>query len=473
MRGPAADPLSIRAAARERPDAPAVVTPEGAALSWSGLAELAGAEEERIRGLAGDPFSGERVALVATSTAETVARLFALAELGVPAVPLHPRATPAERAEQAASVGCRVVLEAASAVARLPAPAAAPPAEARRASGQERTGPGEERPFAVLFTSGSTGAPRGVELSRRAFAAAAAASAERLGWREGDRWLCVLPLAHVGGLSILVRCLAARRPVVLLPGFEPEEVARAIGRDGVTLASFVPAMVDRLLEELPGWRPPPSLRAVLLGGGAARPAVWRAGLERGLPLLETYGMTETCSQVATAVPGGPPRAMRPLPGFEVRVRDGRIEVRGPALMTRYLPEGAHPDPFTADGWLRTGDAGRSRDDGSLEPLGRLDDVIVTGGENVAPEEVEAVLEAHPAVRRAVVVGLPDPRWGQLVAAALVREPDALPPGDEEFRAWFEPRLAPFRRPRRIAWIARLPETAGGKVDRAAVARLFR
>jgi acyl-CoA synthetase (AMP-forming)/AMP-acid ligase II len=266
--------------------------------------------------------------------------------------------------------------------------------------------------------------------------------------------------------------LLAARPVVLLPAFDPGDVAASIDRDGVTLASFVPTMVAGLLEDRPDWRPPSRLRAVLLGGAAAGPGLWARALARGLPLLETYGMTETCSQVATALPGHSPRTLRPLPCFEVRSREGRIEVRGPALFTRYVPEGAHPEPFTPDGWFRTGDRGRIRGDGSVEPLGRADDAIVTGGENVAPAEVVAILEAHPAVRRAAVVGLPDEVWGEIIAAALVCEPGFDPPSETELRAWLASRLAAFRHPRRTAWVAQLPETPGGKIDRAALRRLF-
>lgn len=455
--------LSLRAAAEENPDTPALITPGGGPITFAALAETAAAETGRIPRLVELARTGGRVGLVATSTPETVARFFALVDAGVSAVLLHPRGTPAERRAQAAAVGCALVLEPDGEVAR--------PAGVDRAASAAAPG-GPERPLAVLFTSGSTGTPRGVELSRRAFAAAAAASAERLGWRSDDRWLCVLPLAHVGGLSILVRCLLAARPVVLLPAFDPKAVVEAVERDGVTLASFVPTMTARLLEERPDWRPPPGLRAVLLGGAAAGPELWSAARERGLPLLETYGMTETCSQVATAVPGSDPRAMRPLPGFDVRVRNERIEVRGPALFTRYLPEGAHPDPFTPDGWFRTGDTGRLRDDGTLAPLGRADEAIVTGGENVAPAEIEHVLELHPSVRRAAVVGLPDRLWGEVVAAALVEEPGTARPSDPELRAWLAPRLAGFRHPRRIAWVARLPATPSGKVDRAAVRALF-
>ena len=455
--------LSLRVVSGEHPDAPALVVPGRRPLTFRDLAERAGAETARVPELAELARTGCRVGLVATPSVETVARFFGLADAGVTVVPLHPRGVTGEWRARATAVGCRILLGPDGGVTRLPPPAGDAGAP---------TAPGPERPLAVLFTSGSTGTPRGVELSRRAFVAAASASAERLGWRTDDRWLCVLPLAHVGGLSILVRSLLAARPVVLHPAFDPAEVAASIDREGVTLASFVPTMVARLLDACPDWRPPPRLRAVLLGGAAGGPELWATALERGLPLLETYGMTETCSQVATAVPGSYPRTMRPLPGFDVRERDGRIEVRGPMLFTRYLPEGAHESPFTPDGWFRTGDAGRLRDDGSLEPLGRSDDTIVTGGENVAPAEIEHLLETHPAVRRASVIGLPDRLWGEIVAAALVSVDGAPVPSEEELRSWLERRLAPFRRPRRFAWVERLPETPTGKVDRREVRRLF-
>ncbi len=458
-----AERLSLRVVSAEQPDATALVVPGRRPLTFRELAERSRSEADRIPGLGELGRAGARVGLIATSTAETVSRFFALVDAGATVVPLHPRGASEERIAQATAVGCRILLGPDGAVTPL-----LPTAEV----GEDTPAPGGERALAVLFTSGSTGTPRGVELSRRAFAAAAAASAERLSWRGDDRWLCVLPLAHVGGLSILVRCLLAVRPVVLLPGFDPREVAASIDRDGVTLASVVPTMVARLLEHDPDWRPSPRLRAVLLGGAAGSPGLWERALDRGLPLVETYGMTETCSQVATAVPGSSPRTMRPLDGFEVRARDGRIEVRGPALFTRYLPEGAHPWPFTPDGWFRTGDHGRVRDDGSLEPLGRADETIVTGGENVAPAEVEAALEAHPSVRRAAVVGLPDPVWGEIVAAALVSVPGADALSEADLREWLEPRLAAFRLPRRITWVAGIPETPTGKVDRDGVRRLF-
>ncbi len=360
----------------------------------------------------------------------------------------------------------------------------------------ETRSPDDRRPLAVLFTSGSSGTPRAVELSRGAFVASARASEQRLGWRDDDRWLCVLPLAHVGGLSILTRCLVARRTIVLLERFDAELVSQVIERERVTIVSVVPTMLSRLLAGEPAWRAPSSLRAVLLGGAAAPDDLWADALSSGVPLLETWGMTETCSQVATAIPGGSSRAPVPLPGWSVRSRDGRLEVKGAALLTRYIGrdeddgggdsgdsgDRPEPSPLSADGWFSTGDLGTVNPDGSVSIEGRADAMIVTGGENVSPAEVERVLESVPGVRRAVVVGLPDPEWGETVAAAVEREADRLRPEDpgtdaeadeqteRELQAAVIQRLATFRRPRTIIWMERLPETSTGKIDRAEVRR---
>lgn len=294
----------------------------------------------------------------------------------------------------------------------------------------------------ILFTSGSTGAARGVVLSRTALAAAAAASWEHLGRRADDRWQCTLPLAHAGGLAILVRCRAAGVPVSLAP--DPE----------ATLISAVPAQLAEI-------QPSPRLRAVLLGGAAAPQALVDAAIARGVPVLQTYGLTETFGQVATArVPGGP---LVPLPGVTItggtREAPARLRVRGPMLATRYLDgEPIAPEYETADlGFV---------EQGHVFVVGRADDVIISGGENVHPAQVEHVLAATPGVRAVAVFGVPDARWGHVVAAAL-----AAPAIDETALAAWHAQLPPHARPRRIALVDALPLLASGKVDRHALAAL--
>lgn len=316
---------------------------------------------------------------------------------------------------------------------------------------------------AVLFTSGTTGAARGVVLSRDALDAAADASARHLGWRDDDRWLLALSLAHAGGLAIALRCLAARRPVVLATG--GAELAARLA--DATLASLVPAQLAALLDD-PAWRPPPRLRALLLGGAAAPPALLAAAAARGVPFLATYGMTESLGQIATAAPdraGDPEAPLVALPGVSLaagaRGAPAPIRVRGPMLAPRYL-DGAPiaPELVTADLGFVEG--------GALHVTGRADDVIVTGGAKVHPLEIEAVLAATPGVRAACVFAVPDERWGQLVGAALATAPGfELAAAAARWRA----ALPPPARPRRVALVAELPLGPTGKPDRRAAARL--
>jgi O-succinylbenzoic acid--CoA ligase len=358
--------------------------------------------------------------LVAAHTADTVAAVHAAFGEGRPIALLHAKGTAEEHARQ------RALVEA----ARLEADDAV-----------------------VLFTSGSTGPSRGVVLSHQALVAAAEASAAHLGWRDDDRWLCCLPLAHAGGLSIVIRCLLGGKTIVL------GELSRI---DECTLASLVPAQLAQLLEDL-AWRPSPRLRAVLLGGAAAPPALIEAALARGVPALPTYGLTETFGQVATArAPGGRPV---PLPGVAIdagtREAPAPIRIRGPMLATRYL-DGTPiaPELVTADLGYRDGD--------ELYVLGRADDVIISGGENVHPTQVEAVLAATPGVRAAAAFAVRDARWGQLVAAAISVEPSFDRAGA---LARWHAQLPPHARPRRLATLPELPRLPSGKLDRRALAQV--
>jgi len=434
--------LSVVEAANSSPDATALIL-DGQALSFSALAARV---REKQLDLAGHPLGVAR-ALVCKPVLASLLELYACVESHIPVALLSPKlASERERMLRTAVSLCRL------------APGA----------------------LAIVFTSGSSGEPKGVELSRRAFEAAAEASAARLGWREDDRWLLGLSFAHIGGLSIITRCLAARRPAVVVSAsrFSPREVAHAIERDRVTLLSLVPTQLRQFLELAPPWKPPAHLRAVLLGGAAADPALVKAGRAHGWPLLLTYGMTETCSQIATQPPeeiaqGNTDSSAPPLPGFELRIVDDGIQVRSPTLLTAYQPPGQHADPRTPGGllggWLVTEDLGRIDARGRLEVLGRRDDVIVTGGEKVMPQEVERVLASCAGIRAVCVFGIADPVWGQLVAAAVVLEDQALDLAG--LREAIRSRLSPHQRPRRLAILDALPLSESGKLDRRALARL--
>lgn len=326
----------------------------------------------------------------------------------------------------------------------------------------------------ILYTSGTTGRPKGVMLTNANHAMSAAASRTNLGLAPGDRWLLLLPLYHVAGLSIVLRGVLDGVPVVLHPRFEPARASAAIRKEGVTLVSMVPTMLQRLLER-DGDRPfPPSLRAVLVGGGPIPAALVERALACGVPLVPTYGLTEAASQVATAAigdaAGRPESAGRPLPGTQVRLRQsdasgcGEIVVRGPTVMAGYFRQPALTAEALQDGWLHTGDIGRLDAEGFLYIMDRRTDLIVTGGENVYPAEVETVLQAHPAVVEAAVYARPDSEWGQRVAAAVVPR-DGCAVDEPELRAWCRMHLAGYKVPRTIEHVTVLPRTASGKVQR--------
>ncbi len=280
----------------------------------------------------------------------------------------------------------------------------------------------------VMHTSGTTGKPRRVELTDQQILAQALGTAEALGVTDDERWLCPLPLSHVGGLMVLLRSVIYATTAVIGP---PE-------RDDVTLASMVPTQLARLTGP-----PPPALRAVLLGGAAPD----RSVLEAGWPVARTYGLTEACSSVTIGEIGDVETSGRPIPGVSVSIAaDGEIVVEGP----------------TVEGTLHTGDLGRLDDRGRLVVSGRKADTIVSGGENVAPAEVEAVLLEHPAVAEAGVFARPHPEWGEAVTARVVLCSEAT---ERELRDWVGERLARFKVPKAIEVADTLPRTASGKLLR--------
>lgn len=329
---------------------------------------------------------------------------------------------------------------------------------------------------AILPTSGTEGLPRFVAHEWRSLRANALASNARLEFGPGDRWLATLAWAHVGGLAVPLRAAAAGATVALAgPRFDAASVARALDELAVTHVSLVPAMLHGLLAA--GARPPGSLRAVLLGGAATPPDLAERALSAGWPIALTYGLTEAGSQVTTATPAevraGDRSSGVPLSGVEVRIRPpcdaaaesdgvpapGHIEVRGDTLFRGYVGEPARPP----GAWFATGDLGRLDEQGRLEVTGRLRDRIVSGGANVDPAHVEAVLAAHREVREAAVIGAPDSRWGQVVVAVIAGEDPDLP---ARLDPWCRERLSGPRVPRRWEMVDRLPRTATGKVDRA-------
>ncbi len=303
-------------------------------------------------------------------------------------------------------------------------------------------------PAVVLYTSGTTAAPRPVTLTFGNLLWSAIGSSVAIGHDAGERWLCALPLSHVGGLSIVVRSAIAATTALVHERFETERVLHALRHDGVTLVSLVATTLARLLDA--GLQDPPALRCALTGGGPVPPALLERARAAGIPVAQTYGMTEACSQITTQAPGDEQADAGP-PLFCTRVwtaADGEIVVAGPTVVAEQLA---------------TGDLGTIDSGGRLTVSGRKADTIVSGGENVAPQEVEAVLEGHPAVAEAAVFGVADAQWGEIVVAAVVlRSPASV----EELRAHCAARLAGFKVPKRIELRSELPHTRSGKLQRA-------
>lgn len=453
--------LSIFAAAQEAPDRLALMT-ESASYTYSELAALTLARAAALMQFRGPVLLQPQLDL------DSLLWLYAASATGTPFVALHAGATARERTAAQGLTG-----------AREPPP---PDLTATRLVNERDIDP--ESPFSLLLTSGSTGAPKVIILSRRAVLASAAASQSNLGLDDDERWMLCLPLSHVAGLAIVVRMLAARRSVVL---FEPgaagllartRDLGRHIHERRVTLVSLVPTLLGRMLHE--DFTPPPALRAVLLGGAGSSCELAERARHVGLPLLTSYGLTETGSQIAARrfaerfapLPqrGGCVSSGHALDGVEIKIVGGRIAVRTAALFSGYV--GTETPALDADGWFLTSDRGELGPHGELYVLGRTDLVIVSGGEKVDPEEVERALRMLPEVREACVFGVPSVEFGQRVVAVVVPAAGTPPFELEQLTVQLRSRLARFKLPRGLVFADELPCTASGKLDRLCCAERF-
>ena len=286
----------------------------------------------------------------------------------------------------------------------------------------------------VIATSGSSGPPKAAVLTHAAVEASARATSERLQVTDNDHWLACLPLAHVGGISVITRSLITGTTLTVIDGFDTDVVSAS----EATLVSLVTTALQRI--------DPSLFRAIVLGG--ARPPA-----DRPPHCIATYGLTETGSGV---VYNG-----KPLNSVEIEIRDGEVHVRGPMLLRCYR-DGT--SPLTSDGWLPTGDLGFLRDDGSLHVEGRRGDVINTGGEKVWPDDVERQLIQHPDIHDVAVTGLPDNEWGQIVAAFVVSARPNL--SLDEIRAHCRAQLPGYALPKQLELVEAIPRTALGKVRRS-------
>jgi O-succinylbenzoic acid--CoA ligase len=475
--------------AAQTPGAAALESAEG---MWS-FAELADRARRAAGYLHATVATGSTpIALLMNGDARFAAWFHAIALTGRPALPLNLRLTTVELASQLEHARAACVLgEAGDARlaelrARLPnCPVIAAPSLDYVPTGGEQRGdrPGDgDDILAVLYTSGTSGRPKGVCLTWSNFTASARAAEDRLGAAVYRRWLACMPLFHVGGLSILMRSVLFGGPVRLQSRFDPAAVSDALDGGDIAAISLVPTMLSRLLEHRGTRAAPRGLEVLLLGGAAAAPELVARALAAGYPVCPTYGLTEATSQVATAAPpregAREPSPMLPVLGTEVRIvaqgrdvgpgTEGEIVARGATVMRGYLHDDEANARALRDGWLQTGDIGYLDATGGLHVLDRRDDLVVSGGENVYPAEIEAVLLEHPAVEDAGVTGVPDADLGARVVAWVVTKPGCSA-SVESLQRHCRATLAGFKQPREFRFVTELPRNAAGKLQRRRLA----
>jgi O-succinylbenzoic acid--CoA ligase len=455
-------------------------------ISYRELYDVAGRMAGGLRQRGVD--TGERVALIAHSGEWFAVAVHALIQCGAILVPINWRLTAAEIAWQLDDAGVRWILhdEDASNLAAEVQAVREQPSERIELSHLPmaavqplyRTDIPLQDIHAIIYTSGTTGRPKGAMITYGNHWWSAMGSALQLGLTAEDKWLVPMPLFHVGGLAVLMRSLIYGTTAVVHDRFDATAVNDAIDEQRITLLSVVPTMLRRMLDARGGKRYPAHLRCVLLGGSAAPRPLLEEALALGAPVAQSYGLTEANTQVCTLHPRDALRKLgssgKPLMPTEIAIEvdgrrarpgeEGEIIVRGPTVMAGYLNRPEATAATLVDGWLHTGDIGYLDEEGYLYVLDRRKDLIVSGGENIYPAEVESVLLRHPAVSEAAVVGVADAEWGQVPVACLVLQPGAEV-SDEELIQFCREHLAGYKVPRRVRRFPQLPRNASGKLLR--------
>ncbi len=477
----------LQARARSSPDTLALIIGDNQ-WSYAELNDLANLAAARLLPLI---MPGQHVAALLPNGLAYVCLIHALARIGSVLVPLNSRLTQPELTWQLDHSDC-VLLVTAEEFLHL-----APQSYSRNqrllmardllgTTGQTGALPFTEfildNPQAIIFTSGTTGKPKGVVLSFANHFWSATASAFRLGLQVDDRWLSCLPLYHVGGLAVILRSCLYGTTVVLHDRFDEELISASLDQQDITLISLVPTMVKRLLDHRHSRPWPSSLRHLLLGGAAATAELFARCQALNIPVSTTYGLTEASSQVATlpypASLEKPGSVGKPLLFTTVAIIDDQgqevdpgtiaeICIGGPTIMARYYKDYQTSELTLRGDRLHTGDMGYLDTDGDLWLVQRRDDIIISGGENIYPSEVEATLMQHPAVAAICVVGLPDSHWGQCVAA-MVKPERNISLDHEDLLAFGRERLAGYKLPRFVIIADSLPLTSSGKIHRRLV-----
>lgn len=428
---------------------------------------------------------GGTAAVLFSNQAEAVFILYALQMAGIRVVILNHRLTAEELVWQLDDSQATVLVY----ETRFNGKVSEVPANARKISTKDLLETNGITPFildeyelnevtSIMYTSGTTGNPKGVMQTYGNHWWSTNASALNLGLHVHDKWLCTVPIFHISGYSILMRGQIYGMPIVLHSSFDEKKVLEDIGRYDITILSVVSTMLRRIIDRMGENKLPDSFRCMLLGGGPATLPLLQACLEKEIPVFQTYGMTETSSQVVTLSPeysmerlGSAGKALFPNqiqivndageivpPGAE-----GEIIVKGPNVTAGYLNRPEETADKIRDSWLYTGDIGYIDDQGFLYVLDRRSDLIISGGENVYPAEIEGVLQSLPGVADAGVIGMSDEQWGQMPVAFIVKKESGL--RGEDLFAFCERKLAKYKVPKKVYFVDRLPRNAAKKLLR--------
>ncbi|AXH99657.1 o-succinylbenzoate--CoA ligase [Sporosarcina sp. PTS2304] len=460
--------------AKLTPDAPALVS-NGERWTFGELFEKSLEISQQLHHAGVQP--GSRLALLSQSTEQTVFIIHACWLLRVEIVCLNNRLTPVELRWQVEDSEAEILLVDDTKYSTIDGVNCLTFSTLRRQTRKEYALEQqweEEQTLSIMYTSGTTGAPKGVRQTAGNHTASALASALNLGLTEKDSWLCMMPLFHISGLSIIIRSVIYGMEMRLYEKFDAKEAAVQISAGNVTAMSVVALTLDQIVRvmESEHMKAHPSFRSMLVGGGSVPLDYLERAVARNLPILQTYGMTETCSQTTTLGKADARRkqgsAGKPLFFNQISIKGtddqhviGEVLIKGPHVTPGYVGSQKKRSPLTTDGWLATGDMGYIDDEGFLFIVDRRADLIISGGENIYPAEIENVLLAHPLIREAGVCGKEDVQWGQVPVAFVISETVT----EKEILDFCEQRLARYKLPKKIYFVDELPRNASNKLMR--------
>ncbi|GAB2543842.1 o-succinylbenzoate--CoA ligase [Gracilibacillus alcaliphilus] len=460
------------------PDHPAIELTDGTVISFQVLRERSMTLAKQIPMLEDQ----SHVAILSDNSLDMVCLFWACTYLKHTVVLLNTKLTPAEWRKQCqdASVSLLITTETyQKEAAHLPVQVLTfsvlknRPVTARLIHEQIK----EQATCNMMFTSGTTGRAKAVQHTYHNHWSSAIASVLNLGLSLNDKWLACLPLFHIGGLSILFKSVIYGMPVYLLERFDVEQVHHAIIRHGVTMLSVVAVTCARLIERLGSENYPDSFRCMLLGGGAAPKALLEKAKQKQIPIIQTYGMTETSSQIVTLHESDALHKLgsagKPLFSASLEIREGNqslpagetgeIVVQGPMITPGYYRQDEVNSKAFQNGWFYTGDVGYVDEDGFLYVVDRRSDLIISGGENIYPAEIEDVLLRYSGIVEAGVTGEPDQQWGKVpVAYVVVRDPAIT---EQDILTHCRQYLARFKLPKKIYFRDKLPRNAANKLQR--------